>query len=170
MNRLIFVPLALAGVCACAFSPAAAQVAGAYAGTTADGNGVSFTVATDPDTGVLAVTGAGVGFSDLCRDGSTLNEGWGYGLMQDISARKVANITAGPYFTISFNMTFSGNGQTATGRITSYSPSLSPIGPSPTKALWCKSLNQGMTLTLQPPAASPFKAPAKGAIWLGKTN
>jgi hypothetical protein len=170
MKRLMSVPLALAGVFACAISPAAAQVAGTYSGTTADGNGVSFTVATDPNTGLLAVTGAGIGFSDMCRDGSTLNTGWGYGLNQDIVARKVSNTTAGSYFTITFNLTFAPNGQSATGRIASFSPTLNPVGPHPTSALYCKSPMQSMSVTLQPPMASLFKPPAKGAIWLGKTN
>lgn len=170
MNRPILVPLALAGFAACAISPAAAQVAGTYSGTTADGNGVSFTVATDPNTHVLAVTSASVGFSDICHDGSILGEGWGYGLNQDIVARKVTNTTAGAYFTIKFSMTFSVNGQSATGWISSFSPTLSPVGPKPTRALFCKSLGQSMSLTLQPPAMSQFKPPAKGAIWLGKTN
>ena len=170
MNRLILAPLALAGVCACAISPAAAQVAGTYSGTTADGNGVSFTVATDPNTGVLAVTGATVFFSDMCRDGSTLNTGWGYGLNQDIVARKVSNTTAGSYFTITFNLNFAANGQSATGRVASFSPSLNPVGPHPTSALYCKSAMQSMSVTLQPPMASQSRPPATGAIWLGKSN
>lgn len=153
--------LALAG-------PAAAQVAGVYSGTSADGNGVSFTV--DPDgSGGFKVTSAVVFFSDVCSDASILNTGWGYGLDQPIVARKVSDTTAGPYFTITFNLKFSNNGQTATGSVTSYSPTLTPIGPKPKKALFCSSPQQDMGVSLQPPGprASP---PAGGATMYGKLS
>jgi hypothetical protein len=170
MNRTIFAPFALAALGAVAISSAAAQVAGTYSGTTANGNAVSFTVATDSGTGDLAVTGASVDFSDLCTGGSTLNSGWGYGLTQDIKRMKVTNTTATPYFTIKFNLVFAADGQSATGMVSSIGPTLAPVGPKPRKALFCKSASQSMNVTLQSGDVPGFKPPAMGAVWLGLHN
>jgi len=170
MNRVFLTPLAVAALGACAISPAAAQVAGTYSGSTADGHSVTFTVSTDAGTGKLAVTGASVGFSDLCSNGSTLNSGWGYGLTQDIKKGAVSNTTSDPYFTIAFSLAFSGDGQSATGTVSSIGPTLSPVGPKPKKALFCQSPSQSMSVTLQSPDAPLFTPPAKGAVWLGSTK
>ncbi len=148
--------------------PAGTQVAGTYAGTSADGNGVLFTV-TDDGSGNLSVTSAAVIYSALCSDASILNTGWGYGLNQPIVNRKVSDSTAGAYFTINFNLTFSNDGQTAAGSVTSFSPTLSPIGPKPKKALLCSSPKQAMGVSLQPPGARA-NPPAGGATMYGKIS
>ena len=167
MNRLLAtLPVALAAIAA-ASTASAGALAGTYMGTSADGNGVTVVVATDTN-GVLAATSATVFFSAFCsRDGSTLNTGWGYGTDQPITGRRVANVTASNYFTISYHLTFSVDGQTATGTIASISPTLTPVGPKPTKALFCRSASQAVTLTRQPGPARVVP-PAQGAIFLGK--
>ena len=92
-------------------SPASAQIAGTYNGNSADGAGLQFTVSTDSNTGLLAVTGAGVGFSAPCKNSSVvLNTGWGYGMTSDIVNRKVTNNSNGSYFDITFSLHFSADG------------------------------------------------------------
>jgi hypothetical protein len=151
-------------------SPAAAQQIGNYAGVTSDGQGVLFTVGTDAGTGSLAITNAAVFFDATCSGGAPdLVTGWGYDLTQDIVSRKVANVTAGTYFTITFNLTFSKDGQSAMGRVSADSPSLYPVGPTPTKAVFCKSSPKMMTVNFQP-ASAKFTPPATGAVMLGKVK
>lgn len=145
--------------------PAAAQVAGTYSGTSLDGNGVNFTVATDPNTGVLAVTGAGIGFSTICQEGATLNSGWGYGLTQDIVRGRVTNTSYGPYFTIKFSLQFAADGKSATGTVSTLTSTLATVGPKPKEALFCTSAPQSLSVTLQPPPAR-YTPPASGAVML----
>ncbi|MEP6968420.1 MAG: hypothetical protein ABI906_10100, partial [Pseudomonadota bacterium] len=164
MTRL-FTAAALAMAVA---SPAAAQVAGVYSGTSADGDGVSFTVSSD-GSGGFAVTSATVFFGGLCKDTSPFFTGWGYGLNQPIVNRKVSDSTANASFTINFNLTFSSDAQTATGAITSYGSTLSPIGPKPKKALICTSPKQAMGVSFQPGAAR-VSPPAGGSIMYGKPS
>lgn len=135
-------------------TPAAAQVAGTYAGTSADGVGINFTVGTDSSNGDLALTGAGIGFSAPCKNSTyVLNTGWGFGLTADIVNRKVKYVAIDNYFVFTFNLTFSADGQSATGEITSVSPTVTPVSNKPKKALFCELPKQGMTLTLQPASA-----------------
>ncbi len=164
MNRIAITGAALAALFAL---PAAAQVAGTYSGASANGDGVTFTVGTDTGTGVLAVQSASIGFSALCRDGSTLNSGWGYGMNQDIAHKRVSNTTYGPYFTIKFTLKFSADNQSATGTVSTVTSSLSPIGPAPKKVLLCRSPIQALNVTLQPATSRVTPPPAKGAVWLG---
>jgi hypothetical protein len=168
MTRLFAVlPAAIAALVAANATPAAAQLAGTYSGTSLNGDYVSFTVATDTGTGKLAVMSANISFSALCGNGSTLNTAWGYGMTQDIVKHRVKNITAGPYFTITFNLDFAAGGQSATGQVTSISPTLTPVGPAPKHALFCRSPSQTMSVTYQG-AAAKFTPPANGAVMLGK--
>jgi len=135
-------------------TPAAAQVAGVYAGTSTDGVGIQFTVSTDSNNGDLALTSAGIGFSAPCKHSTyVFNSGWGFGLTADIVNKKVSYVAIDNYFVFTFNLTFSSDGQSATGEITSVAPTLTPVSNKPKKALICESPKQGMTLTLQPPSA-----------------
>jgi hypothetical protein len=135
-------------------TPAAAQVAGTYAGTTADGVGLSFVVGTDSNNGDLALTSAGINFTAPCKNSTyVLNTGWGFGLTADIVHHKVSYVAIDNYFVFTFSLDFSSDGQSATGTITSVSPTLTPVSNKPKKALFCESPKQGMTLTLQPPTA-----------------
>jgi hypothetical protein len=133
-------------------TPAAAQVAGVYTGTAADGSGITFTVSTDPNNNDLALTSAGIGFSAPCKNSTyVFNNGWGFGLTADIVNRKVTYQAIDNYFVFDFSLTFASDGQTATGTITSYSPTLTALTDKPTKALFCVSPKQTLSLTLQPP-------------------
>jgi hypothetical protein len=151
-------------------SPAAAQQVGNYSGTTSDGSGVTFTVGIDPGNSSLAITGASVGFTAICPTGvPNLSTGWGYGLLQDIVANKVTNTTSNNYFYITFNLTFSANGQTASGGVIADSPTLFPLGAKPTKAALCRSARKTMTVTFVPGSAK-FTPPPVGALMLGKVQ
>jgi hypothetical protein len=140
------VTMALAG-------PAAAQIAGTYNGTSADGSGVQFTVGTDSNTGGPAITGALIFFSAPCRNSTTtLQTGWGYGMNADITNRRVTNETSGSYFDITYSLIFSTDGQSATGKILSISPDLDPSTAPPKKALFCVSPRQTLSLTYTGPS------------------
>ena len=153
---------ALASVLA---GPAAAQVAGTYSGTSADGNGVSFAVSTDTNTGVLAITGAGVGFTAPCKRSTyVLNTGWGWGPTNDIVKHKVTSVNNGTYFDITFNLVFATDGQSATGYITTISPALDNGTRAARNALYCVSPKQTISVTLQPPGAKPLNIPAGGVV------
>jgi hypothetical protein len=133
--------------------PAAAQVAGTYSGTAADGSGLSFTVGTDPNNGALAIIGASISFSAPCKGTtSSLQTGWGFNPNADISNNKVTYNYDFDYLSNAVTLTFSADGQSATGTIASISPTLAPVGTKPTKALFCDSKKQALSLTLQPAA------------------
>jgi hypothetical protein len=153
----------LIGICGAAMiaaviaAPASAQVAGVYAGTSADGQNISFTVGTDPNTGDLALISAGISFSAPCRGdtGFVLNTSWGFGLTADITNGEVQVTQIDNYFYFQFALKFSADGQSAAGKILSISPTLYPLtNPPPkawpTSALFCVSPEQTMSLTLQP--------------------
>lgn len=141
-------------------TPAAAQVVGTYQGTSTDGQGLTFVVGTDTNTGELAVTSATIFFSAPCK-GSTyvLDTGWGFGLTDDIKKGKVSISATDNYFTFAVTLDFASDGQSATGTVTSISPTLEPVGKRPTKALICTSPKQDLTVTLQP--ADAPAAPTK---------
>ena len=164
MSRFFLALPAMLAATAIIAGPATAQVAGTYSGTSADGNSVSFTVGTDPDTGDLALTSGSISFSDLCHDGSTFSGGFGFGFgpLADIVNRKVTSDGGGPYLTTDLNLTFSIDGQSAKGFITTVSPTLTPVGPHPRRALFCKAARQSMAVTLQSGSQAPV--PAKGTV------
>jgi hypothetical protein len=132
-------------------TPVMAQVAGTYSGTSVDGNGLTFVVGTDPNTGDLAVTSATIFFSAPCKGSSyVLNTGWGFGLNSDIAANGKVTITSnGNYYAFDVHLDFSSDGQSATGTVVSVSPTLDPVGPRPTHALICTSPKQALALALQ---------------------
>jgi len=153
--------LATAVVAAAAATPAAAQVPGTYAGTTADGQDVSFVVATDPNTGAYALTSASINFVAPCKNQVyTLYTGWGFGLEADIVDRKVLATPSDNYFYFTINLTFAPDGQSAKGTLTSISPSLysATSGAKPTTATLCESPKQALALTLQPSSDSSSEA------------
>jgi hypothetical protein len=141
-----------------------AQQVGTYSGTTADGNGLSFTVGIDSNNGAYEFTGAGIGFTAYCkRSNYYLNEGWSFGLGQDIVSGNnnvVVNANQYNYFYINYNLTFTDN-STITGKVTSDTAVFEPGNP-PTKADFCKApKNQTFTATFQ--GAGVQKAPPAGA-------
>src|SRR5471032_1019850 len=132
-------------------TPAMAQVAGTYAGTSTDGNAVKFVVGTDSTTGEFAVTSASIVFSAPCKNSTyVLNTGWGFATLADINrARSVVIAAHDNFFRFNIALDFASDGQSATGTILSTSPTLFPVGPKPTHALICTSPKQNLTLTLQ---------------------
>jgi hypothetical protein len=132
-------------------TPATAQEVGTYKGTSADGQSLTFVVGTDPNTGYPALTSAGLSFSAPCKNSTVvLTTAWGFGLMQDIIDRKTGQFSqTDSYFTFDLKLDFAADGQTATGTIRTYSPTLDPVGSKPTKALLCESPMQALSLTLQ---------------------
>jgi hypothetical protein len=140
-------------------TPAMAQVPGTYAGTSTDGNGMTFVVGTDTNTGELAVTSASILFSAPCKNSTyVLNTGWGFATLADINrARRVLIAANGNFFRFNIALDFASDGQSATGTILSTSPTLFPVGPKPTHALICTSPRQDLTLTLQPSSAAAPK-------------
>ena len=150
MRSLISVCSA-AMVAAALATPAAAQVVGTYSGTSADGQSLTFVVGTDTTSGEPAVTAATGYFSAPCRGSSyVLETGWGFGTLNDIKKGKTKISVSGNYFTIAVSLDFASDGQSATGTITSISPTLEPVGTRPTKALICTSPKQDLTVALQP--------------------
>jgi hypothetical protein len=141
--------------------PAAAQVAGTYSGTAKDGSNVTFTVSTDTSTGLLAVTAAGINFQAPCKGESyTLYQGEGYGMTADINNGAVSNTTYYSDFYIAFSLKFAKNGQTATGSVEVIAPALYTANTPPTKALFCESKKQTMSVSLQPASTRPAAATA----------
>lgn len=124
---------------------------------------------TDDGSGNLSITTGLVFFSDLCKDGSLLTSGWQFGTNSPIVNHRVSDSSTSAYYTFDTDLKFSNDGQTATGMITSYGPTLSPVGPTPNKALFCKASRQPVGLSLQPPSAR-VKPPAGGAIMFGKVS
>jgi hypothetical protein len=125
---------------------------GTYAGTSADGNNVTFVVGTDTSNGEPAVTSATIFFSAPCTNSTyVLSTGWGFGLVADISkANKVViNDVNGNYYRFDITLDFDSESQSATGTVLSTSPTLYPVGPRPTHALICTSPKQELTVTLQ---------------------
>ncbi len=142
---------------------AAAQMAGVYAGTSADGNSVSFTVSTD-GSGVLAVTSALIFFSAQCNfGGPVLNEGEGFGLDAPITGGRASTVFSISGYYSNFTLAFNPNGQSARGTVTSVAPDLEPFTNRPTKSYTCTSSRQDMTLTYQPPAGSMAAASDEAA-------
>jgi len=138
--------------------PATAQEVGTYSGTSADGQGLSFAVGTDPNNGDPQLINATIFFSAPCKNSTyVLSTGWGFGLSNDIVRGKVKFVTPDNYFTFTVNLTFSADGQSATGTIESVAPTLYKVGAHPTKALICTSPSQALSLTLQPADAVTSK-------------
>jgi hypothetical protein len=133
-------------------TPASAQLLGTYTGTSADGQSVSFTVTTDPNNSAPEITSATVWFSAPCKNSTyTLDEGEGWGPGADIAARKVTSVISIPGFYNKFSLTFSTNGQTATGTTLSIAPYLNPATSPPHNSLFCESAKQTMSLTYSGP-------------------
>jgi hypothetical protein len=138
--------------------PAAAQEIGTYSGTSADGQSVSFGVGTDPNNGDPQLINATIFLSAPCKSSTyVLDTGWGIGLSSDIVRGKVRFVSSDNYFTFTVDLTFSADGQTATGTIESVAPTLYKVGAHPTKALICTSPSQTLSVTLQPADAVTSK-------------
>jgi hypothetical protein len=164
MNCIISVCGAAIFAFALATPAAAVDVApGTYSGTSADGNDLTIVVATDPKNGDPELTYLGLNLTAFCRPPDldyTLQGGWGIDASIDIPKTGKVKISAQfSYVTVEASLTFAADGSVS-GTITSYQPTLYPVGPKPTRALFCTSPEQALSLTLQ----SPDTVPAVGAL------
>ena len=146
-------------VCATAASPALAQKAGIYAGTTSDNQGIQFTVSYDASSSTYSVTSAQIFFNATCRNSTeTLNEGEGFGLSTAIVNHQAPIVAA--YADFNFMGTVYFVGTNMHGNITSRVARLSSANTPPTQSLFCMSPSKTFTGTLQAPtpAATPAAA------------
>ena len=157
MTRL-FASAALVAILA---TPAAAQQAGTYTGTSADGQNVYVIVGTDPYTNAPAIVGAGIYFNAACKghSGTVLSSAWGYNPNTDLVGNQVTVNYDIPYIASSFTLTFNTNTNTATGTITTAAPNMYPAGVRPTKALYCLSKKQPLSLSYSGMAKAPAMRP-----------
>jgi hypothetical protein len=146
MKRL----LATAALAAAFASPAAAQVAGTYAGTSADGQSVTVYVGTDPITSNLAIVGAAIFYNAPCKGktGTVLTSGIGYNPNTDLNGNMVTVDFDIPSIASNFTLTFDNDTNTATGTIQTFAPNLYPAGVLPKKSLFCVSKKQAVSLAL----------------------
>jgi len=147
--------LSLACMLFCAIGTSAgAQTIGTYYGTSADGQFLDFTVGTDPNTSSLALTGSGINFDAPCKSPNPdLMSSWGFGFTQDIADRKVTMQVGAQDVNVLANMTFSRDGNTVSGAITSRAVAFVPFTSVPSKGEFCESSKQAFTATLS--TASP---------------
>jgi hypothetical protein len=145
---------------------AAAQVVGAYVGHSRDGQSVRFNVSEQEGTTSLWVHDATVFIEARCERSHTFVT-WGeaYGVGQDIvDGRVAAERALSPYFNIKFKLRFSPGGETATGVIRSVIPALDLRHVPATRALYCVSPWQTLTVALAPAGLTATKAsPPDGA-------
>ena len=157
------VRLTLAGafiVATIAASPASAQKAGHYSGTTTDGSNIQFDVAYDSGSSTYSITGASIGFTAICRgpSGETLNTGWGFGLSQPIASGKAIFTAVNDYYNFAIAVYFAGNNMH--GNVTARSPKLSSSTTPPSQALFCLSPQKSYTGSLQTAALATTAKPA----------
>jgi len=150
--------LFLSALCAVGIAfPAAAQEAGTYSGLTADGNPISFSLGSDPNTGKLELTSLNVTFKAQCpATGTSITKGYYIGLATgtDVRKGKVSYVySADPQVYISTAIDFP-NKTTATGSTGSRIALLIP-GTPPSKAQLCVSQRQAFQATFQTAGAAP---------------
>jgi hypothetical protein len=153
-SRYAWLPLALA---AALTTPAFAQVAGNYQGYSADGELVAFKVAPQRGATKLEIREAYVTLQARCEYSRISPNGVViFAVDQAIDNGKVsaerANAAA---FDIAFDLTFSGDGQSASGSIRSIIPGLDTSRLSAERALYCVSPTQPMQVTLMSANAKP---------------
>ncbi|MGH6877068.1 MAG: hypothetical protein ACREHV_06760 [Rhizomicrobium sp.] len=147
-------------------TPASAQQLGTYSGASADGQSISITVTTDPNTGYPEVTSAWVWFLAQCAaTGTATNQGWGWGPDVDIVDQKAPlSLYLGGVYIASANMYFHSD-NTVTGRIISKAVTFKNGGPPPTGALFCLSPMQDFNLTYTGPDHAPGLPPGAAVMY-----
>ena len=138
-------------------APAGAQQVGTYAGRSADGELVQFKVGPQNHSTTLAVREAAVlidakcEYSKLAAVGEVL-----YAVGAPIQNGVVsAERAVAPAFDIRIDLTFSADGQSATGSIRSILPGLDVRKRADERALYCVSPDQTMQVTLQKAGVRP---------------
>lgn len=146
-----------AGLCMAVALPATAQQAGFYAGTSDDGNSVSFTV--DEDGGDFTLTNSNVNFTAGCKKGDPASEGWGFFVGKPINDGKVNFVSSNDYYYTTVKVTFTSDTKLK-GTIESRTAVFDKGNP-PTDARYCISKKQNLSATFQ--GAAPGRALPAGA-------
>ena len=157
----------------CLAGAASAQQAGTYAGTTADGSTINFTVATDTATGALQITAFGFSFKDTCSPGGfTFDSGWGLpGQPGDLTGSTTTYTFSFAYVDVTATIVFSGS--SAKGTITNVTPTFVPpaiSGAAPKKAAFCSSKKQAYTASISSGSAPPDAKLVQGYVYAGSTR
>ena len=146
MNRI---PFFLAGAFSMvlAATGAQAQKAGTYAGTSVDGGNISVTVTGSSPN--FTLSNMNVNFQAHCtHPARTANEGWGFFLGQAIVSGDNNFHSGNDYYDIHGALHFPSNNKIK-GTITSVTAVFVPGANPPIKSQFCKSAQQGFTLTFQ---------------------
>jgi hypothetical protein len=163
MKTISSLAAATAALSLLSLSPAAAQQAGTYTGTTDDGNFVSFTVV--DNGGTFEMTSADVNFTDTCRNpAGTANEGWGFFVGQNISGGKVSFVSQNDYYYISAKLTFVTDNKikgTVSTRTAVFVPGTDP----PMDAHFCSAPKQNLVATFQGPGHALALAPGAAVAY-----
>ena len=147
-------------------SAASAQVAGTYAGTSADGQSISISVTFDSGTGLYEITGATVWYNVHCTGlgtGITINEGLGWNPGTELNPGANQMTFSGNEENIFANLGWHKYSNAFTGNIDTRIAALVPNGAArPNHVMYCESASQPLTLTYQGP--SHFQPLPKGAV------
>jgi hypothetical protein len=154
-------------------STASAWEAGTYGGTSADGQNFSFVVG-QADDGALQIQSVNLGITATCNPGgTTFMTGWGLGGNgTDLTKANTTYVFNGPYLYLTVAIAFkAGNPATATGTLTSYTPTFAPLANGstshPKKAIFCTSAKQSFTTSLltSDVASASAKSVATGVVY-----
>jgi len=147
-----------------AAASASAQTLGTYAGTSADGSTLSFTVTTDAATGAPELTSASISFKVVCLGGApAAYSGIGFGPSVDFKNGKLTYVSGQPtpsYF--DFTLAFNKANSTLTGSIATTIAQLAVATKAPKKAIACISAKQTLTTTLQPGSVAASRGSQAG--------
>ena len=147
-------------------SAASAQVAGTYAGTSADGQSISISVTFDSGTGLYEITGATVWYNVHCTGlgtGITINEGLGWNPGTELNPGANQMTFAGNEQNIFANLGWHKYNNTFSGNIDSRISALVPNGAArPNHVMFCESASQPLTLSYQGPGH--FQPLPKGVV------
>ena len=139
----------IAGAACLISGGALAQAAGSFAGSSTDGATISLVVSHSGSA--YTVTSMSVGMIAPCKKtGNTANEGWGFGLNQDISSGSADFTSQNDYYYTTGSMHFVGHTQIK-GTITSYTATFVPGMTPPKQAQFCTSAKQAFTLNADAP-------------------
>ncbi len=148
MKRISFI-VGIAGAACLIAGGAYAQAAGSFAGSSTDGATISLVVSHSGSA--YTVTSMSVGMIAPCKKtGNTANEGWGFGLNQDISSGSADFTSQNDYYYTTGSMHFVGHTQIK-GTITSYTATFVPGMTPPKQAQFCTSAKQAFTLNATAP-------------------
>lgn len=169
MNRTLSVPAGAVALALTLLGPnhAAAQEAGTYNGTLANGYPISLTVAPAATKGEFQVTATIIEYkSDACTPGKTVWTGY-VGFAPNAVISKSTKKVDLSYSSIEFY--FSGyakfSGTTATGAAVSYVPVFAASKGAPTSSVFCAAKLQKFTATLGAPSAIDTSHGARHAIY-----